>query len=410
MMFDEVKKQYEKLGADVEKAFEILKNTPISIQCWQGDDIQGFYSKNDLSGGIQVTGNYPYRARNIDELREDIDQVINMIPGKLKLNLHAIYLDTKTSVELDMIEPIHYKTWVDYAKKRGIGLDFNPTCFSHEKSSSGFTLSSNDKEVRDFWIRHCKQSRKVASYFAQELNEKSIVNIWIPDGYKDYPVSRINPRKHLINSLDEIYNESHEGIIDTLESKLFGIGSEAYTTGTSEFYLGYAIKNKKSVCLDMGHFHPTESVADKLSTVSLYTKDILLHISRPERWDSDHVVSYNDELLRVMESIVRDGLLDRTHIGLDFFDASINRVAGWIIGIRNTQKALLKALLEPQKILLDAEKNEDYTTRLVLLEEIKMLPIGIVYDEFCRRENKLGNLEWLKEIKKYESTLRGKRI
>lgn len=398
---------YKKYGIDTDQAIDKLKNIKISLQCWQGDDVSGFLNKNELSGGIAVTGNYPHKARTPEELRSDLEMALSLIPGKHKINLHAIYLDTDEDVELDQIEPRHFQKWVDWAKKNQLGLDFNPTCFSHRMADSGFTLSSRDEEVRKFWIEHCKRSRKIGAYFGKELGMKSVVNIWIPDGYKDNPYDKMTPRMLLKDSLDEIFSEplNKNHMIDTMESKLFGIGSESYTTGSSEFYYGYAVKNDKAICLDAGHFHPTESIADKLSSVSLFTNEILLHVSRPVRWDSDHVVILDDELYKICQELVRNDLLHKAHIGLDYFDASINRVAAWVIGTRSLQKALLRALLEPQSILLGIEENLDSTTRLALTEELKLLPYGIVYDHLCKLENVSGSFDWLDQVKAYEKTL-----
>ncbi|MDG0888959.1 L-rhamnose isomerase [Paracholeplasma manati] len=400
---------YHKYGVDVDQAIEQLRHIPISIQCWQGDDVKGFYSEAALSGGISVTGNYPYRARTIAELRNDLEQVFKLVPFKHRVNLHAIYLDTKEKIGLDEIEPKHFETWVNWAIKQGIGLDFNPTLFSHPMSSSGFTLSSQNEHIRQFWVRHVKQSRKIASYFGEALNNPAVCNLWIPDGYKDTPYSRLSPRVQLQKSLDDIYEQSLPSIKDTLESKLFGIGAESYTTGSHEFYMGYAVKHQLGLCLDTGHFHPTEQVGDKLSAIGLFVNHMLLHVSRPVRWDSDHVVSLNDDLQGVAEALVRDDLLKQTSIGLDYFDASINRIAAWVIGIRNSQKALLKALLEPKELLKKIEQEQNYTVRLAYLEELKALPFGLVYDYICEIEHKPVGIEFLKEIESYEANMKGKR-
>ena len=408
-----IKKQYEiakniykNFGVDTDLVLERLKKVKISLQCWQGDDINGFLNKDSqLTGGIQVTGNYPRRGRTPDELRHDLEIALSLIPGKHKVNLHAIYLDTDEIVDLDNIQPYHFDKWVAWAKKHQLGLDFNPTCFAHDKSSTGFTLSSKNNMIREFWIKHCQLSRKVGEYFGRELGQKSIVNIWIPDGYKDNPIDRYIHREILKKSLDQIYSEKidEKYVLDTMESKLFGIGTEAYTTGSNEFYLGYAVLNHKAVCLDMGHFHPTESVADKISSVLLYTEELLLHVSRPMRWDSDHVVILDDELNKLAEELVRNNLIDRTHLGLDYFDASINRVAAWVIGVRSLQKALLKAMLEPTILLKSLEKNGNFTERLALIEELKTLPYGIVYDYFCELEGVKTGGEWINTIREYES-------
>lgn len=403
------KQVYKNYGVDVDVAIEQLKHIPISIQCWQGDDVAGFYSKAALSGGISVTGNYPYRARTIEELRQDLEMVFQLVPFKHRVNLHAIYLDTKEQIGLDDIAPRHFQSWVDWAKTHGIGLDFNPTLFSHPLAASGFTLSSSDEQIRQFWVKHVKQSRKIAAYFGEALNNPSVCNLWIPDGYKDTPYSRLIPRQQLQKSLNEIYEEKLPNVLDTLESKLFGIGAESYTTGSHEFYLGYATKHQLGICLDTGHFHPTEQVSDKLSAISLFVDHTLLHVSRPVRWDSDHVVTFSDELHGVAEALVRDDLLSKTSIGLDYFDASINRIAAWVIGIRNTQKALLKALLEPKDLLKQIEQAQNYTARLAYMEELKALPFGLVYDHVCALEQKPVGIDFLKEIERYEANLKGKR-
>lgn len=402
------KKIYATYGVDTDLVLKRLNEIKLSIQCWQGDDINGFLFKDStLSGGIQVTGNYPNKARNIDELKADLEMALSLIPGKHKVNLHAIYADTDENIDLDQLEPKHFESWVDWAKKNNLGLDFNPTCFAHPKSSDGFTLSSPDKKIRDFWIRHVKATRKIAEYFGDKLDQKSIHNIWIPDGLKDYTYDKLKPRQRLKDSLDQIFSENlnESYVLDTLESKLFGIGSEAYTVGSHEFYLAYALKNNKSICLDSGHFHPTESVADKISSVSLFVDELLLHVSRPMRWDSDHVVVQDDMANEIAAEIVRNNLEKKVHIGFDFFDASINRITAWVVGARSFQMALLKALLEPNKELKEAELNMDYTKRLVDIEQMKSLPFGFVYDYFCEINNVPKQNEWYKEVIKYEKTL-----
>ena len=371
--YELAKKEYAKIGVDTDKAIETLSSIRISMHCWQGDDVRGFLSKDELSGGIQTTGNYLGRARNVSELREDIKEVLSLLPGKFKLNLHAIYLDTDEKVDLDKIEPKHYASWVNFAKENDLGLDFNPTCFSHPLASSNFTLSSSDEHIRSFWVEHCKRSRKIGEYFGKELGIPCVTNIWIPDGMKDIPYDRVSPRKRLKQSLDEILEEKIDPKynIDCVESKVFGIGLESYTVGSNEFYLGYATKNQIGLTLDSGHFHPTEMISDKISSVLLYVPHLLLHVSRPVRWDSDHVVIFDDELNEIARSLVRSGLINKTSIGLDYFDASINRIAAWVVGIRSTQKALLKALLEPTEYLNKIEDEQNYTERMVLTEEMK---------------------------------------
>lgn len=375
------------------------------MHCWQGDDVRGFLNRyQELTGGIAVTGNYPGAARTADELRQDLEKAFSLIPGKHKVNLHAIYADTDERVELNQLEPKHFANWVKWAKEHGLGLDFNPTCFSHEKSADGFTLSHPDPQIRQFWIDHCKASRKIGAYFGQELGQTCVTNVWVPDGFKDIPVDRLGPRRRLKESLDEIFAErldpaSH---LDAVESKVFGIGSESYVVGSHEFYMGYGLQNNKLICLDAGHFHPTETISGKLSSLALFAEGILLHISRPVRWDSDHVVIMDDELLDIARELVRHDLLAKTHIGLDFFDASINRIAAWVIGMRNTLKALLRAMLEPTELLRQAELAKDYTTRLALLEEFKSYPYGAVWDYYCARQGVPVREAWLDEVKAYE--------
>lgn len=375
------------------------------MHCWQGDNVRGFLNRDQkLTGGIAVTGNYPGAARTADELRQDLEKAFSLIPGKHKVNLHAIYADTDERVELDQLEPKHFANWVKWAKEHGLGLDFNPTCFSHEKSADGFTLSHPDPQIRQFWIDHCKASRNIGAYFGQELGQTCVTNVWVPDGFKDIPVDRMGPRRRLKESLDEIFAEQLDPALhlDAVESKVFGIGSESYVVGSHEFYMGYGLQNNKLICLDAGHFHPTETISGKLSSLALFAEGILLHISRPVRWDSDHVVIMDDELLDIARELVRHDLLAKTHIGLDFFDASINRIAAWVIGMRNTLKALLRAMLEPTEILRQAELAKDYTTRLALLEEFKSYPFGAVWDYYCARQGVPVREVWLDEVKAYE--------
>lgn len=367
--------------------------------------MRGFLNRDqELTGGIAVTGNYPGAARTADELRQDLEKAFSLIPGKHKVNLHAIYADTDERVELDQLEPKHFANWVKWAKEHGLGLDFNPTCFSHEKSADGFTLSHPDPQIRRFWIDHCKASRKIGAYFGQQLGQTCVTNVWVPDGFKDIPVDRMGPRRRLKESLDEIFAEQLDPALhlDAVESKVFGIGSESYVVGSHEFYMGYGLQNNKLICLDAGHFHPTETISGKLSSLALFAEGILLHISRPVRWDSDHVVIMDDELMDIAHELVRHDLLAKTHIGLDFFDASINRIAAWVIGMRNTLKALLRAMLEPTEMLRQAELAKDYTTRLALLEEFKSYPFGAVWDYYCARQGVPVREAWLDEVKAYE--------
>lgn len=410
--YELAKELYEGLGVDVEGALKKLKDVKISMHCWQGDDVRGFINKDqDLTGGIAVTGNYPGAATTPEQLRADLEKAYSLIPGKHKLNLHAIYTDTDEKIDFNEIEPRHFEKWVEWAKEQGLGLDFNPTCFSHPKSADGFTLSHPDKEIRDFWIEHCKRSRKIGEYFGRELGQTCVTNVWIPDGYKDNPVDRLAPRKRLQESLDEVFAEEIDPAynVDAVESKVFGIGAESFTVGSHEFYMGYALSRNKLVCLDAGHFHPTEVVSTKLSAMSLFTEGLLLHVSRPVRWDSDHVVTFDDELQAIARELVVNDMLGTTHIGLDFFDASINRVAAWVIGTRNMLKALLMAMLEPTDRLKQIELNGDYTTRLALMEELKSYPFGAIWDYYCATQNVPVREEWLAEVKTYEQEVLSKR-
>lgn len=405
------KEEYAKIGVDTEAALKKMAAIKISIQCWQGDDVRGFLNSGELSGGIQTTGNYPGKARNPEELRADLDEVLSLIPGRHRVNLHAIYAEPKEKREIDDLRPEDFQNWINWAKDKGVGLDFNPTCFSHPMAESGFTLSSSDENVRNFWIRHCRCSRKIAEHIGRELNDTCVVNFWVPDGYKDIPYDRLSPRMRLENSLDQIFEEKIDPRyeIDAMESKVFGIGVESYTTGSNEFYLGYAVKHQKALCLDSGHFHPTEYISDKLSAVSLFVPHILLHVSRPVRWDSDHVVIFDDELNEIARSLIRSGIIDKTSIGLDFFDASINRISAWVVGIRSTQKALLRALLEPTEKLNEIEREGNYTDRMYLTERMKSMDFGAVYDYYCMKKNVKVGLEALDEIHRYEEEVLTKR-
>ena len=410
--YELAKEQYAAIGVDTDAVLEQLQKTVISMHCWQGDDVGGFLFKDiALSGGIQTTGNYPGKANTAEELRADINKAMSLIPGRQKLNLHAIYADTAEKVDLDALEPHHFESWVQWAKEQKTGLDFNPTCFSHPMADSGFTISSADKAVREFWIRHCKQSRKIANYFGEQLGETAVTNIWVPDGYKDIPIDREAPRYRMMTALDEVFADQYDekNTRDALESKVFGIGAESYTVGSNEFCLGYAVSRRKMYCLDAGHFHPTEVISDKIPSTLLFTDRLLLHVSRPVRWDSDHVVIMDDELLAIAQSLVRTGLIDRTYIGLDFFDASINRIAAWVIGTRNMQKALLRAMLEPTEALKKIELEGDYTARLALTEEYKTYPFGAVWDYFCFKNNVPVQANWLAEVRRYEKEVLAKR-
>ncbi|MNC11582.1 L-rhamnose isomerase [compost metagenome] len=410
--YNEAKKLYAQHGIDVDKVLQQLAEIKISLHCWQGDDVKGFLNKEkELSGGIAVTGSYPGRAGNPEELRRDLEQALALIPGQHKINLHAIYADTEETVDLDALEPKHFERWVSWAKEQGLGLDFNPTCFSHEKANDGFTLSHPDPEIRNFWIAHCKASRRIAESFGQALGQPCVTNFWVPDGYKDTPIDRLSPRVRLQQSLDEIFSEEidQQYNIDAVESKLFGIGSESYVVGSHEFYMGYALSRGKAVCFDAGHFHPTETISNKLSSWLLFGDQLLLHVSRPVRWDSDHVVTMDDELLEIARELVRGQFLDRTHIGLDFFDGSINHLAAWVIGTRNTLKALLRAMLEPIEQLKQIELDGDYTSRLALVEEFKSYPFGAIWDYYCAKNGVPVRESWLNEVKQYEAEVLSKR-
>ncbi|TWT01941.1 L-rhamnose isomerase [Planomicrobium sp. CPCC 101079] len=411
--FEEAKKEYEQWGIDVESIFGKLKNVPISVHCWQGDDIGGFeINKEALSGGIDVTGNYPGKATTPKELRQDLEKALSLIPGKHRVNLHAIYAETDGEVvERDRLEPKHFEKWVAWAKGLGLGLDFNPTLFSHQKAADGLTLSHPDPEIRKFWINHCIASRKIGEYFGKELGTPCLTNIWIPDGFKDTPSDRLTPRKRLKESLDEIFAvEIDERLnIDAVESKLFGIGSESFVVGSHEFYLSYALKNNKLCLLDTGHYHPTEMVSNKISAMLLFNDRLALHVSRPVRWDSDHVVTFDDELKEIALEIVRNDALGQVMIGLDFFDASINRVAAWTIGTRNMIKALLYGMLLPNGHLKALQEQGDFTKRLALIEEFKTYPFGAIWNYYCEAQNVPVKEHWLDEVVQYEETVLAKR-
>jgi len=412
-LYAEAKRAYEKYGVDTESAIETLKNTTVSLHCWQGDDVCGFDSPASLSGGIQVTGNYPGRARNFSELASDIDKVCSLVPGKKKINLHASYavFDEGEWVDRDSIEPRHFEKWVEFANRRDMGIDFNPTFFSHRMVKDNLTLSSPDEEVRAFWVRHAVACLKIAEYFADSTGEPCVLNIWIPDGYKDTPADRVGPRVRFKRSLDEIlatpYDKSK--VYVTLESKVFGIGLESYTVGSSEFCLSYSIANGITPLMDNGHYHPTEAVSDKISALLLFSDRLALHITRSVRWDSDHVVSFDDETREIAKEIVRSGTLDRIFIALDYFDASINRIAAWTIGARNVEKALLFALLEPAENLKELQNKGDFTRVLAIGEELKTLPFGAVWDEYCERCGVPIGADWLREVDDYETSVLSKR-
>lgn len=405
--YDEAKNIYAGYGVDTEKALDTLKNTTISIHCWQGDDVTGFDSKASLSGGIQTTGNYPGKATTPDELMADIDKAFSLIPGKKKLNLHASYaiFDEGEFADRDSIQPKHFKKWVDFAKERGMGLDFNPTYFSHSMVKDGLTLSSPDEEVRRFWVRHGIQCLKIAEYFATETGIPCVMNIWIPDGYKDIPADRLSPRVRFKKSLDEILDTPYdkEKVYVTLESKVFGIGLESYTVGSAEFCLSYSASKGITPLMDNGHYHPTELVSDKISSLLLFNEKIALHVTRAVRWDSDHVILLDDETKEIAKEIVAHDALDRVFISSDYFDASINRISAWVTGIRNLQKALLNALLLPIADMKRMQTNNEFTDLMCLGEEMKTTPLGDVWDEFLQRENIEKN--YLSSIKEYEKEI-----
>jgi L-rhamnose isomerase len=406
--------QYAELGVDVESALRTLETIPLSLHCWQGDDVGGFETAGATlsGGGIQATGNYPGKARTIDELRGDLEKAFSLIPGRHRLNLHASYLDHGGKyVERNEIEPRHFQSWIDWAKANRLGMDFNPTYFSHPKAADGFTLAHADPAIREFWIEHGIACRKIGAEFGRQLGTPAATNVWIPDGYKDIPIDRAAPRERLIQSLDKIFAEPIDPKfnLDAVEAKLFGIGAESYTAGSAEFYLGYAVSRQKLLTLDAGHFHPTEVISEKISSVLLFCPGLVLHVSRPVRWDSDHVVILDDELQAIARELVRSGKLDRIHIGLDYFDASINRVAAWIIGSRNMIKALVIALLEPTARLREIELAGDFTQRLTLLEELKSLPWSAVWDYYCAQKGVPAGFAWFGEIERYEKDVLSKR-
>jgi L-rhamnose isomerase len=399
--------EYAERGIDAEAAIQRLETIPISLHCWQGDDVGGFETPGaELSGGgIQATGNYPGKARTIRELRSDIEKALRLIPGRHRLNLHACYLDNAGHyINRNEIQPKHFQSWIDWAKLNQLGMDFNPTYFSHSKASDGFTLSHADKGIRQFWIEHGIACRKIGAEMGKQLGTPTVTNFWIPDGYKDIPVDRVGPRERLMDSLDTIFAEKIDPALhlDAVESKLFGIGAESYTVGSHEFYLGYAVSRLKLLCLDSGHFHPTEMISEKISSVLMFCPQLLLHVSRPVRWDSDHVVLLDDELQAIAKELIRSNKIDRVHIGLDFFDASINRIAAWVIGARNMLKALLIALLEPYDDLKNLELNGDYTQRLALLEELKTMPWAAIWDYYCAQKGVPIGMDWIADVKKYE--------
>ena len=411
--FEIAKLRYAELGVDVEKAINELEKLPISLHCWQADDVTGFENLDGaLTGGIQATGNYPGKARNIAELRADIDKAMELIPGNHRVNIHAFYGDFGGQfVDRDEIEPKHFQSWIDWAKEKNYKLDFNCTCFSHAKSADGLTLSHPDPEIRNFWIEHVIRSRKIAEDMGRQLGSKCMHNIWIPDGSKDVTVNRLQYRQNLKDSLDKIFEYKTNDVYmkDCIESKVFGIGLENYTVGSHEFYMGYGIKNNIPITLDSGHFHPTEIISDKISSLLLFSSEIMLHVTRSIRWDSDHVVILNEELVAIAQEIVRADAIDKVHVGLDYFDASINRIGAYVVGVRATQKALLQALLEPLAKLREFEANGQKFERLALLEEAKSMPWNSVYDYYCMKKGVIVAQDYIADIQQYENDVTSKR-
>ncbi len=411
--YESAREVYQGIGVDTEKALETLQSIPISMHCWQGDDVVGFDQKGPLSGGIQTTGNYPGKATTPEELMADMDKVFSLVPGKHKVNLHASYaiFEEGEFAERDAIEPKHFKRWVTYAKERGMGIDFNPTFFSHHMVKDNLTLSSPDEEVRKFWIRHGQACIRISQYFAEELGQPCVMNIWIPDGYKDIPADRVAPRKRFQESLDEILSVAYdkEKVLVCLESKVFGIGMESYTVGSSEFTVNYAASRNILPLMDNGHYHPTEVVSDKISSMLLFFDQIALHVTRPVRWDSDHVVLFDDETKEIAKEIIRNDALDRVKLALDFFDASINRISAWTVGMRNMQKALLYALLSPNAQLKVMQEEGRLTEVMMLQEEVKTYPFGDVWDYFCEKNGVPVKESWYTEVKKYEEEVLSKR-
>ena len=405
--YEYAKEVYAGRGVDVDKAIEAMKGVPISMNCWQADDVLGFDGDDTLSGGIATTGNYPGRARTADELRADADKAMSMIPGEKKFNLHASYANLNgRKIERSEYTADLFSEWMDWAKGRGMGLDFNPTYFSHPMVKDGFTLASPDKAVRDYWIEHGKRCREIGEAFYKTLGKECVINYWMPDGYKDNPIDMAGPRARMVESLDAIFAGGNiEGVKEAVESKVFGLGVESYTVGSHELMMGYAITRNKLYCLDAGHFHPTEVISNKISSIMQYMPELLLHVSRPVRWDSDHVVTMDDELMAIMQQVVRNGYTQRVKIALDFFDASINRLAAWIIGTRNARKALLRANLENTAELKKLELDTDFTARLALTEEDKTLPFGAIWDYYCLKEGVPVGEDWLKEVRDYEKNV-----
>lgn len=410
--YESAREIYRAVGVDTDKALETLKNIHISMHCWQGDDVGGFDQDGPLSGGIQATGNYPGKARTPEELMADMDEALKLIPGKHKINLHASYtiFEDGEFADRDALEPRHFKKWVDFAKERGLGIDFNPTFFSHEKAAE-FTLSSPDEEIRSFWIRHGQACIRISQYFAEELKQPCVMNIWIPDGLKDVPADRLGPRARFKDSLDQILSVPYDKtkVYVCLESKVFGIGMESYTVGSSEFCVNYAAQNGILSLMDNGHYHPTEVVSDKIPSMLLFSEKLALHVTRPVRWDSDHVVLFDDETKEIAKEIVRNDAIDRVFLALDYFDASINRISAWVVGMRNMQKALLFALLQPAARLKEMQDSGNFTELMMQQEELKLYPMGDVWDHFCEENGVPVREDWFAEVKRYESEVLAKR-
>lgn len=409
--YEEAKAMYAQIGVDTDKALEQLKNIPVSMHCWQGDDVNGFEGAGDLTGGIQTTGNYPGKARTPEELMADMDKALSLIPGTHKINLHASYaiFEDGEQVDRDKLEPKHFVKWVEFAKERGLGIDFNPTCFSHPLAADA-TLSSENEEIRQFWIRHCQACVRISEYFAQELGIPCVMNIWVPDGFKDVPADRMSPRKRLQDSLDQIISIAYDKskVYIAVESKVFGIGLESCTVGSHEFYMNYAARNGLLCLLDNGHYHPTEMVSDKIPSMLAFYDKLALHVTRCVRWDSDHVVRLDDETKEIAKEIVVNGM-DRVFIALDFFDASINRIAAWVIGMRNMQKALLTALLMPNEKLAQLQNERKLTELFALQEEYKLYPVGDVWNYFCEQNGVPAKEDWFADVEKYEAEVLSKR-
>lgn len=411
--YESAKEMFAAVGVDTDKALETLKNIHISMHCWQGDDVGGFDQDGPLSGGIQATGNYPGKARTPEELMADMDEALKLIPGTHKINLHASYaiFEEGEFADRDALEPRHFKKWVDFARERGLGIDFNPTFFSHEKAAQ-YTLSSPDEEIRRFWIRHGQACIRISQYFAEELGQPCVMNIWIPDGLKDVPADRLGPRARYADSLDQILAVPYDRtkVYVCLESKVFGIGMESYTVGSSEFCVNYAAKNGILSLMDNGHYHPTEVVSDKIPSMLLFSEKLALHVTRPVRWDSDHVVLFDDETKEIAKEIVRNNAIDRVFLATDYFDASINRISAWVVGMRNMQKALLFALLQPAEKLKKMQDDGNFTELMMLQEELKLYPIGDVWNHFCEMNGVPEKEDWFAEVKRYEDEVLAKRV